>query len=214
MTVYDEHRLDKDDVFSLIEFGFGFAALQVFFGLILLGDVDADLDRVLVLALVVEVEIQLDLGPLLLLFFLGLLNLLVENLIRVIALAGQAQVHVQIVDADRLCILGQFDVIKARAALVNVVDDDQVVDDLQLDQVGRIHFDWLRVAEICVWIQLVNKNVAGRRTEMKQDDLVVDARQQELVLASILLDRLFVVDLVTEVQLQVLVEDAWHDLNV
>ena len=94
-------------------------------------------------------------------------------------------IDIEIVNADRLTVLCQLDVIQVCALLVKIVNHDQVVDDLHLVQaVTLLYTDTLRVLEVVVRLQLMNVYLARIGTQMQHDCLVVEARDEELVLTA------------------------------
>ena len=138
--------------------------------------------------------------------------------------------YVQVVHATGLIILCQLNIIKIGTLLLNIMYDNQIINNLNLVDI-LCNLDAHAVFESHGGVQFVDEDFASQRRQMEHHRLVVEAADEELVFALLVVEAawelallgaadffggglLLVVFSRLHEHFEVFVEDAWSDLDV
>jgi hypothetical protein len=89
------------------------------------------------------------------------LNLLIENLIRMIKFLSILSINIKIILADRKIVLSKLYIIYVGWFLINIVDNYQIVNDLHLVQsITSLNAYAQIIFECDIWVQLMDKNIS------------------------------------------------------
>jgi len=151
-----------------------FALLRLFCRLLALSSAIRTLELIIV---IFKISIcLLSILPSAELFFL-------KDQVGMIALYRMLGVNIEVINAHRLGVFCQLDIVEVCRLLVDVMDHYQVVSDLHLVQGSTsLYLDTLTVFESVLWVKLMYENFACLGTQVQHYGLVIQSSNKYLML--------------------------------